>query len=207
VIVVFDLDGTLIDQSEAIYQTYRAAFSAVSKPCPTRDDVWQVRALKRQEAAKALYNGLRFRRFWSVFRKSYHANAERYETPFRGVSDLLDHPFKAAIATARKRKSAGSTLRRVGLSGRFGCVLGRDSVPRGKPSPDQLFAISSRMKDPDLVMVGDTLDDLSMAKAAGVRAVGVSWGAHDPTDLASMAPVAETVDQLSEFLFGDGFEG
>ena len=55
----------------------------------------------------------------------------------------------------------------------------------------------------DLVMVGDTTYDLEMAKAAGVKAIGVSWGHHSIERLNKWAPVVHSVDELQRELGSD----
>ena len=52
----------------------------------------------------------------------------------------------------------------------------------------------------DLVMIGDTTYDLEMAQAAGVEAIGVSWGHHDTSRLEVFAPVVNTVSELQKLL-------
>ena len=73
-------------------------------------------------------------------------------------------------------------------------------MPRPKPNPDLLYAIMDATGTKDLLMVGDTTYDLEMAAAAGVRAVGVSWGHHTTERLAKWAPVVDTVEQLGRHL-------
>ena len=52
----------------------------------------------------------------------------------------------------------------------------------------------------DLVMIGDTTYDLEMAKAAGVKAIGVSWGHHPVERLKEWAPVVHSIDELQRAL-------
>ena len=79
-------------------------------------------------------------------------------------------------------------------------VLGGDSVPNPKPHPDMLHAIKEATGTKDLVMVGDTTYDLEMAHAAGVKAIGVSWGHHSVERLLKWAPVVHSVEELRHHL-------
>ena len=63
-----------------------------------------------------------------------------------------------------------------------------------------LHAIMDATGTQDLVMIGDTTYDLEMAKAAGVRSIGVSWGHHTVARLREWAPVADSVADLERML-------
>ena len=52
----------------------------------------------------------------------------------------------------------------------------------------------------DLIMIGDTTYDLEMAHAAGVRAIGVSWGHHTVEQLGKWGPVVDSVEELGRLL-------
>ena len=88
----------------------------------------------------------------------------------------------------------------LGLGERFEVVLGATSVPRPKPHPDLLHAIMKATGTEDLVMIGDTTYDLEMAHAAGVKAIGVTWGHHSAERLRAWAPVVDSVDALGLLL-------
>ena len=91
-------------------------------------------------------------------------------------------------------------VKHFGFEGRFEVILGGNSVPNPKPNPDLLFSIMKSTGTKDLVMVGDTTYDLEMANAAGVRAVGVSWGHHPSELLREWAPVVNSVEELKQHL-------
>ena len=63
-----------------------------------------------------------------------------------------------------------------------------------------LYAIMEATGTKDLVMVGDTTYDLEMAHAAGVKAIGVSWGHHSVERLRKWAPVVHSVEELGRAL-------
>jgi len=79
-----------------------------------------------------------------------------------------------------------AVLGRHGLSGRFATIQTSDDAP-SKPHPGMVLAAMRQAGVPpcDTVMVGDTVYDVEMARAAGVRAIGVGWGYHPPEALAA----------------------
>mgnify|MGYP003730352467 CR=1 FL=1 len=91
-------------------------------------------------------------------------------------------------------------MNQFGLTERFEIVLGANSVPRPKPNPDLLHAIMEATGTKDLVMIGDTTFDLEMAHAAGVRAIGVTWGHHSVERLREWAPLVDSVEELGRLL-------
>ena len=107
---------------------------------------------------------------------------------------------RAAVATGKSQRGAERVVKQFGFEDRFEIVLGGNSVPRPKPHPDMLHAIMEATGTKDLVMIGDTTYDLEMAHAAGVKAIGVSWGHHTAERLRKWAPVVDTVAELEQML-------
>jgi phosphoglycolate phosphatase len=90
------------------------------------------------------------------------------------------------IATGKSQRGVRAVLGRHGLSGRFATIQTSDDAP-SKPHPGMVLAAMRQTGVPpcDTVMVGDTVYDVEMARAAGVRAIGVGWGYHPPEALAA----------------------
>ena len=134
-----------------------------------------------------------------VYSQTY-MEATRHERLFDGIAELLANDFRAAVATGKSQRGADRVIKHFGFEGRFEVILGGNSVPNPKPNPDLLFSIMESTGTKDLIMVGDTTYDLEMANAAGVRAVGVSWGHHPSELLSEWAPVVNSVEELKQHL-------
>ena len=199
-LVVFDLDGTLIDSTQALLAAHDYAFSSMKLPRPSDAAILELVGLPLLETMQTLApaeNAAELARLYSL---AYKKTAPEYERLFPGVKALLAKPFRAAVATGKSQSGAVRAVTRHGLAERFEVVRGGNSVPKPKPHPDLLHAIMAETKNSDLVMVGDTVYDLEMARAAGVRAVGVSWGHHSVRRLEAFAPVVSSMAELSSFL-------
>lgn len=122
-----------------------------------------------------------------------------------GALDALrDAGYPLGVATNDGHASAVATLDRLGFLDRFSLVMGYDSVPDPKPAPDQLhrFAGHAGLAASEVVMIGDNVHDLQMARAGGAGlAVGVLSGTGSRQDLEGLADlIIDSVAQLPHVL-------
>jgi HAD superfamily hydrolase (TIGR01509 family) len=184
--ILFDWDGTLADSLGAIYAANVEVMSALELPFD-RDlyrrhfaPDWRVMYARlgvpeaRLEEANA--------RWWAVL--------DGAETAlFPGVRDALERlaatGFALGIVTAGRSDRVGPELRRHGIDGLFGAVVYGDDDALQKPDPAPLrAALAGLGRDATgSVYVGDTPDDMRMAVAAGVRAVGIESVLGDAAEL------------------------
>ena len=198
-LVVFDLDGTLIDSTRALLESHKAAWKSVGLKSPPKEDILSLTGLPLIEIMQKLGPDQDPMALAEVYSQAY-VRASRHECLFEGISDLLARPFRAAVATGKSQRGADRVVRQFGFENRFEVVLGGNSVSKPKPNPDLLFSIMKKTGTEDIVMIGDTTYDLEMAHAAGVRGIGVSWGHHPPEILQKWAPVVNSVKELGEIL-------
>ena len=131
------------------------------------------------------------------------------EPLFQGILPLLDaleaEGWLLAVATGKSDRGLRHCLESHGIRARFVSLQTADRHP-SKPHPAMLeTAMAEAGALPaDTVMVGDTVFDIEMGRAAGARAIGVAWGYHDPAELlaAGAEAVAETPQHLGEMLDG-----
>lgn len=195
-LVVFDLDGTVIDSTQALLTSQEAAWASVGLPCPPRDAILDLIGLPLRHTMKTLAPDQDPDALAEAYSKAYAAAAVQHERLFDGMTELFSRPFRAAVATGKSQKGADRALKQCGLYDRFEIILGGNSVPNPKPHPDMLHKIMETTGTRDLVMVGDTTYDLEMAQAAGVKGIGVSWGHHSVERLREWAPVVHSIQEL-----------
>ena len=199
-LVVFDLDGTLVDSTQALLQAHDAAWASVGCPRPADEAILELIGLPLVHIMETLGPEHDPEALSEAYSQAYVAASVEHERLFDGMTELLAKPFRAAVATGKSQRGADRVVRHFGLEDRFEVVLGGNSAPRPKPNPDMLYAIMDKTSTNDLVMIGDTTYDLEMAHAAGVKGIGVSWGHHTTERLRQWAPVADTVDELERLL-------
>jgi len=211
-LVVFDVDGTLVDSQHLIVAAQGVAFAEVGLPAPERRIALSVvglslpKAFRRlvgedgpvaglSEAYKLAYNRLRL-------------DPEHEEPLFPGMADLLDRlhanpGVMLGIATGKSRRGVDRLIEHYGWEGRFVTTQSADDAP-SKPDPGMLHqAMREAGTGPDAtVMIGDTTYDIGMAVAAGVVPIGVAWGYHAPGSLlrAGAVTVVENTAALEPLL-------
>lgn len=199
-LVVFDLDGTLVDSTRALLEAHELGWTSLGLQRPADEDILDLIGLPLVETMRRLAPDADHEALAEAYSKAYVHTSAEHECLFDGVTELLERPFRAAVATGKSQRGADRTVAQNGLAERFEVVLGGNSVPRPKPNPDMLHAIMDATGTRDLVMIGDTTYDLEMAHAAGVSAIGVSWGHHAVERLRAWAPVVHSMEELQSRL-------
>ena len=207
-LVIFDLDGTLIDSVALIVETVTNAFRAVDEPVP---DERAIRAISGITAREALFllaptaTEERVEILLESYRTTYRSLAGVAREPmFAGALEALDRlqadpDTILAVATGKGYRGAVTLLEGHGIIGRFHSIQTPDHN-RGKPDPQMIeTAMTKAGADLDeTVMIGDTIHDMRMAKSAGVAAIGVGWGYHEQAELLSEGAdiVIDSFDRL-----------
>lgn len=204
-VVLFDLDGTLVDSIELIVQASEHAFATVMGHTPSR-------AVLMAGIGKPLVE--QFQRYARdedqmhelirTYRSYQLAHHDRLTLPYDGVNDVVAHLAAAGrslgVVTSKIEPLAHRALRHVGLDPHFPLVVGIESTTRHKPNPDPLWFAMERLgaSPAETVYVGDSPFDLQAARAAGIDSIAVTWGAFDTATLTAESPsrVAHTAAEL-----------
>lgn len=194
-LVMFDMDGTLIDTQALISENAAAAFRSIGLPPPTPAEVRSIIGLSLPVAIGRLLKSddvdlieSVVGQYRSLYRTSLEHDIDR-EPLYPGARDALDR-LKAepdtilGVATGKGLSGVVRILGNHGISGHFVTLQTPDHNP-SKPHPGMLLrAMAETGAEPtSTVMVGDTTFDMELARAAGCRAIGVSWGYHPAEDL------------------------
>jgi len=208
-VVLFDLDGTLADTIPLIVASYQHAFRTVlaEEVEDARARAWIGRPLLPALLEESPEHGHELDR---VYREWNLANTARLIRRYPGVAELLTDLLAAgatcAVATSKRRETARLALHSVGIDHLVDVVAALEDTGAHKPAPDPLLhAAASLGVDPaDCVYVGDATVDVLSAKAAGMAAVAVTWGAGERDALAATGPDAlvDSVADLSAYLLG-----
>jgi phosphoglycolate phosphatase len=209
-LLVFDLDGTLVDSAPDLIATLEAIlprFGFAADRDPTlRDGIGHGArhlieyALHRQRAEVEPQT---LDAMHQAFIEHYEANicVETRLNP--GIPDLLDR-FDAAgwafaVCTNKPEGLSRLVLRELGVERRFAAVCGGDSFAHRKPDPAHLLdTVAAAGGSPDrAIMIGDSRTDLDTARAANVPVVGVTFG-YTPVPMAELMPdlLVENFDDL-----------
>ena len=212
-LAVFDCDGTLVDGQASICEAMEIAFQTADLPPPDRHDIRRIVGLSLPQAlghlapdASGHQRAVAVDAYKDAFRTS-RLEGRLQEPLFHGIKSLLDRLLAAdwtlAVATGKSDRGLYSCLMMHGLSDHFVSCQTADRHP-SKPHPDMLHAAieEAGASAADAVMIGDTTFDIEMAKAAGVRPIGVDWGYHTPAELtdAGAEAIAASPSHLGDIL-------
>ena len=207
--VLFDLDGTLADTIPLIVASYQHAFRTVlgEEIDEARARAWIGRPLLAALLEESPEHG---HDLDQTYREWNLANTARLIRRYEGVPEMLEALASAgvrmAVATSKRRQTARLALEGVGIDHLIEVAAALEDTTRHKPEPDPLLhAAASLGSQPcDCVYVGDATVDVLAARAAGMAAIAVSWGAADREALAATGPDAlvDTVADLTAYLLG-----
>jgi len=193
-IVVFDMDGVLVDVTESYRETIQRTVEHFTGTRVTREHIqdWKNRggwnddwalstALIHDQGADAAYKDV-----VDYFQSIFHGvdgliQRERW-IALPGLFERLSRRFQLAVFTGRLRWEAELTLNRFAPDLIFAPIVGADDVPNHKPAPDGLLHIGKLSPGAELWYVGDTVDDARSAKAAGVPFIGIAAATHTRRD-------------------------
>lgn len=207
-IVIFDLDGTLMNAYPAVYRSVNATvarfgYPKVSHLTIKRTVGWGDRHplgtfVEEEDLDAAL-----------KFYRKHHAEALRKDTKLLpGALKILQYlekyGYKIAIASNRPTKFSLIAIRFLGIRKYFDMILCGDKVPRGKPAPDILKAILKRfsLRTKEALYVGDMGIDIETGRRAKVKTVAVATGSNTAAELKALKPFAviKNVSQVKKFL-------
>lgn len=205
-LIVFDVDGTLVDSQHMIVAAQREAFAAVGLPAPTRERSLSVVGLSLPQAFTALVGSdgpvVALSEAYKESFSRLRARAEIREALFPGAAALLarlnrEPHVQLGIATGKSRRGVDHLVAVHGWEGWFSTIQTADDAP-SKPHPAMLEqAMAETGAEPArTVMIGDTTYDMVMARGAHVTALGVTWGYHT-SDALRNAGAHALVDSMS----------
>ena len=215
-LAVFDCDGTLIDSQVNIIRAMESSFQRHSLAPPDSHATRRIVGLSLVEAMQALlpeadhdlHRSLAddYKSAFQRLRADKALDAEPLYPGIRSLLDTLDaQGWLLAVATGKSDRGLKLALEHHGIHHLFVSLQTADRHP-SKPHPAMLRAAlaDAGAQVDQAVMIGDTIFDIAMGEAAGVRSIGVDWGYHEAHELleAGAAHVAETSDHLLELLNG-----
>lgn len=213
-LIVFDVDGTLVDSQGDIVAAMTAAFQGAGAAVPQRENILSIVGLsldvamarlapeldttirsKMVQGYKDAYMSLRAQTGAAMSSPLYPGAAQALTDLGSASENIL------GVATGKSKRGLDKLIEAHGLEGVFVTQQVADYHP-SKPHPSMLLtAMAETGISPDhAVMIGDTSYDMDMARAAGIRAIGVSWGYHDSAELTGAHEIIDGFEALSATL-------
>ncbi|VAX31699.1 Phosphoglycolate phosphatase [hydrothermal vent metagenome] len=207
-LIIFDLDGTLVDSSKDITNALNYAL----KP-------YGFKAMTVKETVKLVGEGIT-RLIEKVigtekigitddvlkrFLEFYSDHLTEYTRPYPGVRETLDNlsAYKKAVISNKREALSRRLLEELGMASYFNHILGSDSTPEKKPSPLPVLTVLSRegLTPDQALMVGDSNLDIEAGRNAGVITIGAGYG-YRPLEALKRADflIRERLSELLDIL-------
>ncbi len=214
-LAIFDCDGTLVDSQANICLAMEHAFDEAGMTPPSRHATRRIVGLSLVEAMRVLLPDAeaqmhsdmaeRYKASYLVLRN----NGLEHEPLYDGIAALLssmdESGWLLGVATGKSDRGLVRCLDHHGIKGLFVTLQTADRHP-SKPHPAMVYQAlaDAGTEAANAVVIGDTVYDIHMGKAAGTRTIGVNWGYHPVDELrgAGADAIAESMDEL-EAILGD----
>ena len=209
-IVLFDLDGTLVDSARDLCPAVNHALAEIGREPVSEStsrgligggtDMMLTCAL---EATGGMIEEAEYRQLTRALLDFYWENIAANTEPFANCLDALDalqaEGCKLAVCTNKSEKPARELLEALGMTAYFAAIYGGDTLGRdkAKPLPDMLHAAVKDLGGGSAVLIGDTTYDVRAANAAGLPVVACSFGYCDePAEELGADIVIASFDEL-----------
>ncbi len=207
--IIFDLDGTLLDTAPDVHRCINKALSVMELAPLTLE---QTKAAIGPAGRHSFSTNVlgpnhehRVDEFIQIFRPIYFDECCVNTQPFDGIAELLavlSGNLPMAVASNKSQPYSEKILDCLNLSHFFESVVGPECVQHPKPAPDMLTFIMERLQVTldEVLMVGDTDNDILAAQAVPVHSCGVAWGYMPASDIATLEPtfIIKTPAELLE---------
>lgn len=210
-LVIFDLDGTLIDTAPDLIDSLNYTVEAVDMAPFTFEDITHlvgqgVRVMIRRafELRQVALDQETEDRLFDRYMVHYQAGMPGRSKPYAGVVDCMDRlaaaGMKLAICTNKTEQLAFPLIEGLGLLDRFEVMTCGDTFPVRKPDAGHIYGTIERAGgDPALsVMIGDSVSDIRAAQNAGIPSVAVTFGYSDvPVETLNPSFIVSNYDELT----------
>ncbi|MFH1369531.1 MAG: HAD-IA family hydrolase [Elusimicrobiota bacterium] len=194
-LLIFDLDGTLIDSQKDLADSVNYVLSCYGKPSV---DTVTLRSyigngvVSLMERALPFFKGEQLHEAVAVFREHYGQHLLDTTRPYGGIEELLKSSpgVKKAVLTNKPEIFSKKILEGLNLSDCFSLIWGGDTGRSKKPSPEPVLEIIKSLGAdlPETILIGDGINDILAAKAAKILSGAVGYGYTDAKELALLKP-------------------
>jgi phosphoglycolate phosphatase len=206
-VLIFDLDGTILDTLEDLYISTNYALTYHGFPERSKEEV---RLFVGNGIAKLIQRAVpehtseeTTAQVLETFKKHYGEHCADHTSPYEGILPLLEELKKQGYETAvvsNKADFAVQELCRQYFPGAFAYVVGEREGIRRKPAPDSVLEVLKTLKHSaaEAVYIGDSDVDLQTAANAHMEVIGVSWGfrGRDFLQAHGAAVIADTPEEI-----------
>lgn len=179
-VIVFDVDGTILDTFDHIRASYIEVFKEMLPDYKYTEE--ELKSFFGPPLPDTFMSVVHDERLTEILVKKYRELSKKimkdYLKVFPKTFEILDYlkknNYKIAVASNKQKSVILEGFDIVGLNGYFDLIIGYDSVENPKPHPEGINKIRKHFND-ECILVGDSLFDITTAKNANIKSVGVTW--------------------------------
>ena len=179
--ILFDLDGTLVNTNQLIFNSFQKAFKELLKENTlSNEEIINCIGPTLEQTGEKYYpqdpNA-----FVEYYRHYYQMNHDDMIEIFPGIIEMLENlkqlQLKLVIVTSKKRDMTIKALKYLNIYDYFDLIVSSDDVRCPKPHPEPIETVMNYygLTRDECLMVGDNSHDIECAHAAGVKSVAVGW--------------------------------
>lgn len=210
-LVIFDLDGTLIDTAPDLIDSLNYTIEAVGMEPVTFDDVTflvgqgvkvmitRAFELRRTPLTEETFNTL-FDRFMGHYAAHMPGKSRPYPGATACLAALASAGFGLAICTNKAEELARPLIEKLGLAGDFPTITGGNTFAVRKPDAGHIFGTIEKAgaSKKASVMVGDSINDILAARNAGIPSIAVRFGYSDvPAEELGADHIVDHFDEIT----------
>ena len=213
--LLWDVDGTLIDTTNLIVDALGYTYETFFGKSISREERRALIGTPLKSQIRIFGEPEEFDQDPEVvmagFIRYYEENRSREQILTPIIEVLIEgkrRGLSTALITSKNIPELDNTLPRLGIVPYVDCIISADHVKQPKPHPEgirlALAEIGKTAFAAEAVYIGDTTHDMQAARGAGVRGIGVTWGAATSDRLREESPTAlcHTSSELRTLLFG-----
>lgn len=206
---ILDLDGTLVDSLDDLAASVNVMRQEFALPPVDRQAVRAMvgqgarnlveRALPGLSAAE-IEDGLAL--FLSHNKTHLFDRTRLYPGVVETLAVLSGQGHTLALLSNKNEGLCRMLLEHFGIDGKFAAVMGGDSMPFRKPSPEPVLRLMNMLSrhPTETLMIGDSINDIAAGRDAGVRTIGCSFGYGEPSELADATFIINSFSELQQLI-------
>lgn len=202
--VLFDLDGTLLNTDELIYNSFRYVFNAMKPEYNlTMEELHSFLGPSLMSSLEKYFEGedldLAYQHY-QIFNRGQH---KKYVTMYDGVMDTLnilkDKGIPMGVVTSKLTEVAYIGLDQFEITNYFKAIIGPSEVKNLKPDPEGIHKAMKILDVDKAIYIGDNKSDIKAGINAGVITMGVSWTPKGTKEIEKLNP-DKILDNMKEVL-------
>ncbi|QQE78104.1 HAD family hydrolase [Alicyclobacillus sp. SO9] len=206
--IIFDFDGTLADTLPLVFVCFRTVFEKYAGKSVTDDDVLGLFGPTEFEILRNEVGQETYTQAMDEFLHLYSTLHSQYVRHYPEIEAMLNQfhasDLKIGLFTGKGRATFDISADKLNMKKFFEVTITGDDVDKQKPNPEGLLKVLAGLgvSADKAVMVGDSDDDLSAARAAGVDAVSVNWLSTSQTKKFKNNPrfIARSVEEFLDWM-------